>query len=148
MAWRMSDYSPDDSATLSIRPLEICKEAEVDVWRIGWQVANLGGKQVEIVEAWLPHGRFRAEREPFSPPLVLDAGESTLVYSRVRCSAEPGEIVENAFLILRAGFGARDWRVFSRLRVERTGLDSIGLTVEKVTAHPVGFLSGKEGRWR
>ena len=148
MAWRMSDSSPDDSPTLSVRPLEIGKEADVDVWRIGWVIANFGSKQAEIFEAWLPHGRFRGDREAFSPSRVVAAGESTLFYSVVRCSAEPGEIVENAFLILRVGFRAREWRVFTRLRIERTSLDSIELAVEKVTVHPVGFLSEKEGRWR
>ena len=63
-----------------------------------------------IHSAWLPHSRFRGDECAFDPPLIVPAAGEARFESRL---AWDGQLVENAFLILRAG----TIRVFARLRV-------------------------------
>ena len=76
-------------------------------WSIAWQLT--ADPPLAIDGVWLPHSRFRAEEIAFSPPATLDVFETSVL-----CDAGPGEVIDNAFLILRAGRR----RIFVRLRIE------------------------------
>src|SRR5688572_15055586 len=101
---------------LSITPVAIERAGESS-WRIRWEIANLSRGPVELVEVWLPHSGFNAARHVLEPSRTLLPRETVIFETGVRCSAQPGEIVENAFVILRVGSDGREWRVFARLRV-------------------------------
>ena len=140
----MQDPPSDAAPRLSITLQELNKGPDDQSWRVAWCVVNLAEDQVHIAEVWLPHSGFYAERQALRPNRVLARAESSLIQCQVRCSAEPGDVVENAFLILRVGFKGRDWRVFSRLRIERPSPASIEVVVEKTTAQPKGFPSTEQ----
>ena len=112
------------------------------LWRIRWQIANSTRRPQHVSEVWLPHGLFHSERKVLAPTLVLASGESRTITSLVNCSPKPGESIENAFLILRVECGG-EWRVFAQVRVDCERQDSLKPVVEKVTAHPVGFMSAE-----
>ncbi len=103
-----------------------------------WQITNEGRDAVEILESWLPHGQFYADREPCSPASRLKPGAGVRIGRRVRCGGE-GDEVENAFLILQLRSGGAAWRLFTRLRVIKEAGGAVRPVAEAVTLQPVGF---------
>jgi hypothetical protein len=135
----MPTWTAAAAPQLQVTPVGIAVEPECGVLHVRWQLANPTAAPLELVDSWLPHGRFFAERQAFQPPLTLPAGARGIVERSVRCVAEPGEVIENAFLILRVRWCGQPWRVLARLRVERLVPDSVVVAVEAVTTQPVGF---------
>ncbi len=130
---------------LSVFPDGVTAGPEPGLAHVCWQLTNLTQEPVELLECWLPHGRFRGERQAFEPVRVLAAGASTRISRDVQYDAASGETFENAFLILRLRFGSRPWRVLTRMTVSCTQPNDLNLVVEAVTAHPVGFTgAGRE----
>jgi hypothetical protein len=127
---------------LEIEPLFIQSTAEPGRWRAGWSVRNLSTERVQLLEAWLPHGRFRAAAQSLASGLQVAPGESALLELCVACSEPPGTVVENAFLILRLTWREQAWRVLARLQVTFDGAGNPHQACEAVTAQPVGFASG------
>ena len=98
-------------------------------WRVTWRVTDVSDVGVAIVEAWVPHGRFRGEGHmPLN--VVVAPRESHLLEVAVNAREQPGTLVENAFLILRTDV----CRVFARMRVEFDGTGRPRPVVEAVTA--------------
>jgi len=96
---------------------------------VTWRVVNVSDGRVAIVEAWVPHGRFRGEGHlPLN--VVIAPGASHLLEIAVNAREEPGTIVENAFLILRTDM----CRVFARMSVPFDGTGRPRPVVEAVTA--------------
>jgi hypothetical protein len=83
-------------------------------WLIRWRIRNPDPAPLSIDSVWLPHSRFRGQEQRLEPPLVVPPADERWLDSTVICEAQPGEVVENAFLILRTGAG----RIFVRLRVD------------------------------
>ena len=108
-------------------------------WRVAFDVRNAGDEPVELLEGWLPHGRFRADAVPLTaePPLV--SGASVHLDFTVAFDEPPGEFVENAFVILRVRWRDEEWRVLTRLAVTADADGSPIASTELITAHPVGF---------
>jgi hypothetical protein len=106
----------------------------VDLWRI----TNDGDDRVRLLEAWAPHGRFRADRRAHD--VMLEPGRSVVLELPVRTAGDAGEVVENAFLILRF----EGWRVLARLEIRFDDDASPRAKVMVVTSQPAGF-SGVEG---
>jgi hypothetical protein len=104
-----------------------------------WQVTNLSDAVIDVLETWLPHGRFFAERETLVPPIALVAGTSATIRRIVRYSAKPGEVVENAFLNLELRAEAQRWLVLARMRVSHAADGRVDVEMESVTTQPVGF---------
>ena len=94
--------------------LESCRPSgSAGRWRIAWRVHNDADQPLKIHDAWVPHGRFRGDGHlPIN--LTIDPGGSGRIELGVSAAEEPGTVVENAFLILRADL----WRIFGRMRVE------------------------------
>lgn len=134
----MSDT--EDDLPLTVTTVEAVKTPEATVWDVTWHVSNVTNAAIEIGETWLPHSRFRGEREVLGSPLAIPAGESIVLRRFVRCLAEAGETIENAFLILQARVGGHPLRVFTRLRIEFRTADVIDVLVEKATALPIPSL--------
>jgi hypothetical protein len=94
-----------------------------------WRVRNDGPDQLSLEDAWIPHGRFRGDGH-IPLRVVIEPGTSGLLDFSVAADEPPGTVVENAFLILRAGA----WRLFARTRVEFDNLARPVPMVETVTA--------------
>jgi hypothetical protein len=96
-------------------------------WRVTWSITNMSDSELVIVDAWVPHGRFRGEGHV--PLGVTVAPGSVFDLALDVSSDEPaGTIVKNAFLILRVS----GYRVFTRMRIQFT---ASGMTpiIESVT---------------
>ena len=112
---------------------------EPGAWRVAFDVRNAGDGPAELLEAWLPHGRFRAEAIPLTGYAPLASGGSVRLAFTVRFDEPPGELVENAFVILRVQWKSGEWRVLTRLAVTSDADGSPIASTELTTAHPVGF---------
>lgn len=108
-------------------------------WRVAFNVRNTGSEPVELLEAWLPHGRFRAEAVPLAGQLPLASGASIRLEFTVGFDEPPGEYVENAFVILRVRWQGQEWRVLTRLAVTADADGSPAASTELITTQPVGF---------
>jgi hypothetical protein len=136
---------PSPIPRLSVRVTGVDPAAEPGRLGVAWQVTNLSDSAVDVLETWLPHGRFFAERETLVPPITLVAGTSATIRRIVRYSAEPGEVVENAFLNLRVRAGGGGWLMLARMHVSHAAGGGIDIEMESVTTQPVGF---SHGVWR
>src|SRR4051794_12273274 len=96
-----SNCPQSDEPELLVEALPTRPGPSPELWQAGWRLTNRGSEPLELQEAWVPHGRFRAEAETLSPPLLLAPGESRSYSRLVRCDELPGTEVENAFLIVR-----------------------------------------------
>ena len=112
---------------------------EPGAWQVAFEVRNAGGEPVDLLEAWLPHGRFRAEAVPLTAQPSLASGASARLEFIVGFDEPPGESVENAFVILRVRWQGRGWRVLTRLTVTADADGSPVASTELITFHPVGF---------
>ena len=110
-----------------------------DAWRVVFDVRNTGDGPVELLEAWLPHGRFRAEAVPLGHHAPLAPGAGVRLTFTVGFDEPPGELVENAFVILRVRWRSEEWRVLTRLAVTADADGSPAASTELITAHAVGF---------
>ncbi|SRR5579885_1362910 len=108
-------------------------------WLVTWRLANQGDQPLVVLAAWQPHGRFRAAQCAFDPPLRLAPGEQVTVELAVASSGEPGEVVENGFLILRALWGDAPWRVLARLTLTYGADGAPAIAREAITTQPIGF---------
>jgi hypothetical protein len=135
----MAETNTTIGPKLDVKPTGVARGPQRGLLNVAWRISNLASLPVQIVETWIPHGRFFAARQALEPSIYLLEGESATVHRSVRFVAEPGEIVENAFLNLRVRYGGGLWRILTRLRVEPTAANSVSIVVEAVTTHPVGF---------
>lgn len=108
-------------------------------WDVAFEARNEGDAPVELVAAWLPHGRFRAEAVSLSEQPPLASGASVRLEFTVRFDEPPDELVENAFVILRVRWEGQEWRVLTRLAVTAEADGSPIASTELITAQPVGF---------
>ena len=107
-------------------------------WRVAFDVANRGDEPVELLEAWLPHGRFRCAEQPLGGLALPPDGRTTLAFEAA-FDEPPGTEVENGFVILRVRWRGDVWRVLTRLTVT-AGSDGAPLAATQlVSAHLVGF---------
>ena len=106
-------------------------------WLVAFDVANRGGEPVALLQAWLPHGRFRCAEQPLADVLAPD-GRTTLSFE-VAFDEEPGTEVENAFVILQVRWGDGVWRVMTRLTVTARADGAPEAAAQLLTTHRVGF---------
>jgi hypothetical protein len=117
---------------IECRPDDVATGTGKTRWRVSWGVRNIGPAALGLQAAWIPHGRFRGDgRLPLSGE--LEAGESTRLEFGVSAAESPGTVVENAFLILRVTSEGRDWRIFTRMRIEFDAQATPRPIVEAVT---------------
>ena len=129
----------DSAPSLLIESLGCRVGPAPDRWRAAWRVRNVGASSVRLLEAWAPHGKFRAAVEQLSPAVDLSAAESTQLELLVGCREPPAAVVENAFLILRLEWRGQSWRVLTRMRVVVAASGTPQHICELTTAQPVGF---------
>jgi hypothetical protein len=108
-------------------------------WRIGWRIQNLDAEPLELDAAWLPHGRFRCARQSLVPPRRLPRGQRLDLEFVITTAGAPGEVVENAFLVLNARRRGEPWQLFARIRVTFDASGAPRPATELVTAQPLGF---------
>ncbi len=114
-----------------------------DRWITSWRVQNASAEPVLLESAWLPHEKFRAPERRLGSQLAPGGG-TTLEFS-VATRGEPGEIVENPFLILRVRAGEERWRVLARMQVRFDEGRAPHPEDVVVTSQPVGFWRGGGG---
>ena len=102
---------------------------------------NAGDEPIELLEAWLPHGRFRAEAVPLTAQLPLASGASVRLAFTVVFDEPPGELVENAFVILQVRRRNEVWRVLTRLAVTADADGSPLAATELTDGPPCGILA-------
>ena len=112
---------------------------EPGAWQVAFDMRNEGDERVVLLEAWLPHGRFRADAVPLAAQPPLASGASVRLAFTVVFDEPPGELIENAFVILRVRWRDGIWRVLTRLAVTADTDGSPIASTELITAHPVGF---------
>lgn len=103
-----------------------------------WRITNEGAAAVRLLETRFPHGRFRGESLQHDREIA--PGESITLSLRVKTSGGPGEIVDNAFLILRLD----SWRVLARLRIRFDAGRAAHPEVVVVTSQRAGFSGVEE----
>ncbi|MGE5307352.1 MAG: hypothetical protein ACM3TN_28940 [Alphaproteobacteria bacterium] len=124
---------------IELRQLSAERNRRKDSWRIGWRLKNQGRRRLRIQAVKLPHGQFKSEQIPFEPAIDLSPDEETEFQTLVRCDEPPGDVTENAFVILYVIWLSGPWRVFVRLRVV-VGFDGKPqATTESVTTQRIGF---------
>ena len=106
-------------------------------WRVAFGIANRGGEPVDLLQAWLPHGRFRCAERPVADVLAPD-GRTTLSFE-VAFDEAPGTEVENAFVILQVRWREGPWRVMTRLTVTARADGAPEAETQLLTTHRVGF---------
>lgn len=86
-------------------------------WRVGWLVHNDEDTPLELTSAWLPHGRFRGDGHV---PLAVSVpgGDAVRIELAVTAVEAPGEVVNNAFLVVQTSGAGSPQRVFTRMRIE------------------------------
>ena len=129
----------DGGPRVAVEPVALRRGDGADEWLVTWRIGDRGDEPLTLLAAWQPHGRFRAAEQAFDPPPRLAPGEEVRLSLSVACAGMAGEVVENAFLILRVRWGDTSWRVLTRLTL-RFGDDSVPTIVpEAVTTQPIGF---------
>ena len=129
----------DSAPSLLIESLGCRAGPAGDRWLAAWRIRNVGASPLRLLEAWAPHGQFRAAVEQLSRGVDLPPGESTRLELLVTCRDRPGAVVENAFLILRLLWRGHPWRVLTRMRVVFDAKGTPQHICERTTAQPVGF---------
>lgn len=129
-----------DGPRVAVAPMASRRSDGPGAWLFTWEVRNLdhqGGLTVEA--AWLPHGRFRGDRQDLPGGVEVPAGGVAKLELPVRCAEPPRTVVENGFVILRVRWRDVAWRVLTRLRVT---FDAHGTPLpepEVTTVQRVGF---------
>ena len=136
----MDGTSPEQSSgpEIELRQLTAERNAAMEPWKITWLLTNRGTHRLRVHAVRLPHGQFKSAEDSFDPAIELRPNGQTQFQTFVRCDEPPGEITENAFVILYVAWLDEPWRVFARIRVI---VDSEGkplATTESVTTQKVG----------
>ncbi len=135
----MGDTGRESESQPQIESAQTMAERNGAIWKITWDVKNIGSRPLQILSARLPHGQFRAGETRFNPPSELRPWEKTQFQSSVRCDASPGLVTENAFIIFQVLWLGDRWRIFVRLRVTGTQDGRPETMTESVTMQRVGF---------
>ena len=146
----MDEPGTDKSPQISLKQVWLHPEAGKRLWRIGWHVENPGCHPVQLKAVRFPHGQFKSDEQRFTPAFRLGHGEGVEFEANIACDAEPGAIVENAFIIFSATWLDQPWRIFVRLRVSVNEKGEPAALTELVTAQQVGFSAamGSTNRYR
>lgn len=113
--------------------LESIERRGASRWLVAWRIADHGSEPFTVVEAWHPHGKFRSSRLRRSlrvPPRTASSLELP-----ARIDAQPGERVENCFLILRISRRRERWRVLARFTLVMDEAGTPRARVEAVDVH-------------
>ena len=124
---------------IELRQLSAERNRRKDSWRIGWRLKNHGPRPLRIQAVRLPHGQFKSEEISFEPAIDLSPDEETEFQTLVRCAESPGNVTENAFVILYVIWLSEPWRVFARLRVVVSFDGKPQATTESITTQRIGF---------
>jgi hypothetical protein len=114
------------------------------VWKVTWSIHNLGDSPLTILAARLPHGKFHGKEIQLKRPQELEPNGIGHLELEVRCSEAPGNVIENAFLIMRVVSVANEWLMLARFRVLINTGGTLSTTTERITAQLVGFSSGRK----
>jgi hypothetical protein len=135
----MGDAQPDSNSGPVIDLRQISAERNRDTWNFAWSVKNTGPRPLQILAVRLPHGQFKSEENHFEPAIDLKQGEETRIQTPVRCNEPPGDVTENAFVILHVIWQGEPWRIFTRVRVVVNSDGKPQTTTESITTQKVGF---------
>ena len=122
---------------VTLDPLHTARATGDATWRVSWRLANHGPSELRIARVSAPHGRFRAADRDW--PVVLARGASTELALEIRCDAQPGSEIENAFVIVTADHEGATWRILARLRVREDAAGVPRPVTERIDVQEVGF---------
>jgi hypothetical protein len=87
----------------------------------------------------LPHGQFKSAEIRFEPAIDLKPNQETAFQTLVRCDEPPGDVTDNAFVILYVVWVNEPWRVFARIRVVVSFDGKLQATTVLITTQKAGF---------
>ena len=123
-------------AGLHVELVHLNGTADPRVLSTRWELVNRTDEPIEVLESWFPHNQFHRPRQAFAPALTLAPRMSIQLVADVTFAAAPREVIENAFLILRARYQDQAWRIFARLRIVCDDAGHPNPVVEALSAHP------------
>ena len=135
----MTGLPPAQGPTIRVEPEEPALGPSPSEWRVAWRIENRGDRPLELLAAWLPHGRFRAPERALEPPPRLLPGESARLDLVAAYDEAPGTVVENTFVILRVLWGDEPWRILVRLLITADAHGAPTNTIALITTQPIGF---------
>ena len=112
-----------------------------NLWKVTWSIHNLADSPLTILAARLPHGKFRGKEIQLKRPLDLEPNGTGYLELEAQCDEAPGNVIENAFLIMRVVWVANEWLLLARFRVFINTDGTLSTTTERITAQLVGFSS-------
>ncbi len=105
-------------------------------WRVSWRIRNHGEAAFQLLDAHIPHHGFHAGHQPLTG--ALPPGEGARIELAIAHSAQTGDVIDNAFLIVRVAQAGMEWRVFARLRVTIGPEGEPDNTCQVTLTQPVG----------
>jgi len=108
-------------------------------WWVTWRIRNVGEQPLELVDVYVPHGKFYGPRVDLSSSDPVDPGTTREIQLEVVFKEPLGAVVENAFLILTATQQKISWRILIRMTVESGSLGAPMAKTELITTQKVGF---------
>ncbi len=136
------DAAPNDAGNgPAVTVAAIAREPTPDpsIWRFTWSVSNRDEGPLRMLDAWLPHGRFRCPKQEIVPIRTIQPGAEDRLELPVKAHEEPGTVVENCFVILSVKRGNEQWRIFARLRITFGSDGAPDAETVLITTQPVGF---------
>jgi len=122
---------------ITLEPLGVTRGAAPASWLVTWRFTNTGPSELRGSTVGAPHGRFRAADRDW--PVALAQGASTELALEIRCDAQPGSEIENAFVIVTADHEGATWRILARLLVRDDGDGVPRPVTERIDVQEVGF---------
>ena len=122
---------------VTLDPIDAARATGDATWRVTWRLANDGPSELRIATVGAPHSRFRAPDRDWT--LALAPGSAAELALEIRCDAQPGSEIENAFVIVTADHEGATWRILARLRVREDAAGVPRPVTERIDVQEVGF---------
>ena len=129
----------DNGPAVAVTAIARERTPDPSIWRFTWSVTNRDEGPLRILDAWLPHGRFRCPKQEMIPSRDINPGAEERLALPVKAHEEPGTVAENCYVILTVMRGDEQWRIFARLRVTFDGNGAPDAETVLITTQPVGF---------
>lgn len=112
-------------------------------WLVTWRIRNTSRAPLELVDSYVPHGKFRGQRVDLSSAHQLVPGAVREIELPVIFGEPPGTVVDNTFLILTTVWRETTWRILVRMTVESDSVGAPMARTELITTQKVGFSTSR-----
>jgi len=134
---------PPKGPQLEVEQVSQKASATPGTWLVTWRIRNASNAPLELVDSYLPHGKFRGQRVDQSSASQIESGAVRKIQLPVVFGEPPGTVVENTFLILTAVWRETTWRILVRMTVESDRVGAPRARTELISTQKVGFSTGR-----